>query len=314
MVLLAHAVAASVLAPGIFELYKALDQPVIGKTEAHAKPGGPNSGFEGGLYFRDSVGVYHLFPSECMLDRPKVPWDIHMESHDWTSPDGVHNWTRGAMIYNSSAKMDGSDRRGAIWAPVPVWDPKTEVWNLFYVGYTCDPGQVDGAIYRLVSRVAGPAGVAGPYENATIILDLEGMGGPSGHWEGTAKDQGDDSFFPWQIDNGSWVGFFGVHDKTGDTGGPKGVRTWKVGLAMAESLAGPWRRLSSLNPAEYIETPEGIENPIVTRTTDKAFYVAVYDALMPDQIHGSDDVVGIALSKDGIHFGHHQYLSLNASQ
>ena len=69
-----------------------------------------------------------------MLDRPKVPWDIHMESHDWTSPDGVTNWTRGEMIYDSSGKMDGSDRRGAIWAPMPVYDEDSERWNLF-----CEP-------------------------------------------------------------------------------------------------------------------------------------------------------------------------------
>ena len=63
--------------------------------------------------------------------------------------------------------------------------------------------------------------MAGPYprDNATIVLDLEGAGGKSAHWEGTAMDQGDDSFFPWRLENGTWVGFFGVHDKTGDTGG-----------------------------------------------------------------------------------------------
>ena len=70
----------------LFELQSALAEPVIDKARAHALPRGPNSGFEGGLYFRAADGVYHLFPSECMLDRPKVPWDIHMESHDWTSP------------------------------------------------------------------------------------------------------------------------------------------------------------------------------------------------------------------------------------
>eukprot|EP01050_Picozoa_sp_SAG11_P032977 SAG11_NODE_10977_length_793_cov_1.038961_2_plen_98_part_01 len=97
-----------------------------------------------------------------MLDRKGTPWDIHMESHDWTSADGVSNWTRGALIYDSSGKMDGSDRRGAIWAPMPVYDPATRWWTLFYVGYTCHPGQYDGAIYRLLSQTAGPAGVAGP--------------------------------------------------------------------------------------------------------------------------------------------------------
>lgn len=303
----------------VFELHQALDKPVIGSALAHSKPGGPNSGFEGGLYFKTADGMYHNFPSECMLDRKGVPWDIHMQSHDWVSPDGVSNWTRGALIYDSSGKMDGSDRRGAIWAPMSVYDSATKHWNMFYVGYTCDPGQVDGAIYRLVSQTAGPAGVAGPYpkENASIILDLEGAGGSSAFWEGTAKDQGDDSFFPWRLDNGTWVGFFGVHDKTGDAGktpaDPTGTRTWKVGLASSESLAGPWKRLNSLNPSEYIETPEGIENPIVTRTTDKKWYVAVYDALMKDQIHGADDVVGMSFSADGIHFGKAQYVKLNAT-
>ena len=239
----AASAAASTPPEPLFELHSAVAEPVIDRARAHALPGGPNSGFEGGLYFRAADGVYHLFPSECMLDRPKVPWDIHMESHDWTSRDGT-NWTRGEMIYDSSGKMDGSDRRGAIWAPMPVYDDDSERWNLFCepppnpsptthsstegvcglctdVGYTCDPGQVDGAIYRLISQTAGPSGVAGPYprDNATIVLDLEGAGGKSAHWEGTAKDQGDDSFFPWRLDNGTWVGFFGVHDKTGDTGG-----------------------------------------------------------------------------------------------
>ena len=48
--------------------------------------------------------------------------------------DGVTNWTRGEMIYDSSGKMDGSDRRGAIWAPMPVYDEDSERWNLF-----CEP-------------------------------------------------------------------------------------------------------------------------------------------------------------------------------
>ena len=36
---------------------------------------------------------------------------------------------------------------------------------------------------------------------------------------------------------GTWVGFFGVHDKTGDTGGPNATRTWKVGLVSSDSGA-----------------------------------------------------------------------------
>jgi hypothetical protein len=79
-----------------------------------------------------------------------------------------------------------------------------------------------------------------------------------------------------------------VHDKTGDTGGKNSTRTWKVGLATADSLGGPWRRLNDLNPAEYIESPEGIENPIVTKTSDGKYWVAVYDALMRAQIMGDE--------------------------
>ena len=70
----------------------------------------------------------------------------------------------------------------------------------------------------------------------------------------------------------------------------------------------------SSTQAEYIESPEGVENPIVTRTTDRQHWVAVYDALMRDQIHGADDVVGISVSSDGVHFGPAQYVKLNASQ
>ena len=65
---------------------------------------------------------------------------------------------------------------------------------------------------------------------------------------------------------------------------------------------------------KLVESPEGIENQIVARTTDKKYFVAVYDALMKDQIHGTDDVVGISVSVDGIHFGPAQYVHLNASQ
>ena len=39
----------------------------------------------GGLYTKTPDGMYHLFPTECMSDIPGVAWDIHTESHHWTS-------------------------------------------------------------------------------------------------------------------------------------------------------------------------------------------------------------------------------------
>jgi hypothetical protein len=130
-------------------------------------------------------------------------------------------------------------------------------------------------------------------------------------WEG---EQGDDSFHAWQLDNGTWMGFYGSHGGKAP-GAPPGPE-WQVGFASAPSLAGPWTRCPWLNPASYIENPEGIENPIVTRTINRTIahtYVAVYDALMPDQIHGSEDVVGITQSADGVHWSPAQYVHLNAT-
>jgi len=166
-VLLLSVAAFELAAAPNFVLQQALDAPVIGEAQGKAGSSPINHGFEGGLYLK-SGGQYHLFPSECMMDQPEVPWDIHMMSHHWTSPNGL-NWTKGAMVVNSSAKMDGSDRRGAIWAPMPIYNPSEERWNLFYVGYTCDPGQVDGAIYRLVSSTPGEAGIGGPYPVSAVL-------------------------------------------------------------------------------------------------------------------------------------------------
>jgi hypothetical protein len=194
-----------------------------------------------------------------------------------------------------------------------IFNPDEDRWNLFYIGYRCHPGQSDGAIYRIVSQTEGVAGIAGPYphDNATIILDEEM--GKKESWEG---GQGDDSFHPWQLDNGTWMGFFGSHGGQSPNSPPCHECEWQVGLATAPALGGPWTRCPWLNPASYIESPEGIENPIVTRTTNTSIassFVAVYDALMPDQIHGSSDVVGLTQSSDGVHWSAAQYVRLNAS-
>jgi len=156
-------------------------------------------------------------------------------------------------------------------------------------------------------------GIDGPYPagNATILLDEEM--GKKESWEG---GQGDDSFHAWQLDNGTWMGFYGSHGGQSPGDPICHACEWQVGLATAPTLSGPWVRIQDLNPASYIERPEGIENPIVSRTTDKAVnrtYVAVYDALMPDQIKGKGDVVGITESADGVHWSPAQYVSLNAS-
>jgi len=292
-----------------FELWQTLPAPVIGEAVGKGEHGIMH-GFEGGFFLRtEEDGMYHLFPSECMDDRKGLPWDVHMESHHWVSADGRTNWTRQELTYESSASYNGTDRRSAIWAPVVLWNAEENRWNMFYVGYTAGPhagySQVDGAIFRLVSQTDGRAGIAGPYpsSNATMILNMDGIGGKPEPWEGALpQGQGDDSFFAWQLDNGTWAGFYGSHERQGPQD-----RTWKVGLVMAPKLAGPWERLPWLNPAEYIESPEGIENPIVTRTMDGKWFVAVFDPLL----HGP--TVGITYSSDGLHWSKASYVDLNAS-
>ena len=308
----------SALPPPAFELVQALSHPVISLPQTAAQQPTNHGGFEGGLYTKtveDGLYMYHLFPTECMSDMVGVAWDIHTESHHWVSPDGVHNWTMAGLAFNSSAKRDGSDRRAAIFAPMNLWDADAGRWTIFYIGYTVggplNPhGQSDGAVYRVESATPGRGGIDGPYppESATIVLDEQ-----VGHKEAWEGYQGDDSFHAWQLDNGTWAGFYGSHGAQ-----PLGVQEWQVGLATAPKLAGPWTRVPWLNPASYIESPEGIENPIVTRTTDRtaAFsFVAVFDALVPDQINatGTKDYVGITQSADGIHWSPAQYVSLNAS-
>ena len=72
--------------------------------------------------------------------------------------------------------------------------------------------------------------------------------------------------------NSGWPaqGFYGSHGGKSPGSPPCHECEWQVGLASAPKLAGPWTRLPWLNPASYIEQPEGIENPIVTRTTNRS--------------------------------------------
>jgi len=69
------------------------------------------------------------------------------------------------------------------------------------------------------------------------------------------------------------------------------VSSWRVGLAAAPSLPGPWRRCSSLNPSP-VET-HFIENPVVSRIG--ASYLAVYDVDVD-----AGNAIGYTDSQDGV--------------
>ena len=248
---------------------------------------GNKYGFEGGRVVKIRE-TYHLFTSEMVGD----PHWVKMRLAHWTSTDRIH-WMRLATLYESSGDFTGEDPRAALWSPMPVYDPDTKRWNLFYVAYQAAPDTVhewltnhEGRIWRAVSGTPGWDGIDGPYRDNGIVLQ---RGKDSDPWEGL---QGTDSFFPYSA-GGKWYAFYGsAHTER------LPISLWQVGLASAASLGGSWIRCTDLNPLRI--EPRFIENPIVTRLTDGT-YVAVYDNHQPNE-------VGYAVSTDGIHWSSGQHL------
>jgi hypothetical protein len=261
------------------KLAKQHETPVITVQSAGAE--GIKIGFEGGRVIK-LKGQYHLFTSEMMDEHIGVK----MRLGHWASADRIH-WRRIATLYESSGNYTGQDPRAALWAPMPVYNDRESLWNLFYVAYRCAPSTAEkwldgheGKIWRAVSKVGGPNGIGGPYEDVGIILQ---PGAESQPWEGL---QGTDSFFPFKA-GVTWYGFYGSADTQKIP-----VQAWKVGLASAPQLAGPWKRFPDGNPLTIEKT--FIENPVVTELSDGTF-VAVYDNPVPNTI-------GYSFSRDGVHW------------
>jgi len=242
---------------------------------------GNKYGFEGGRVLK-LRGTYRLFTSEMTGD----PVWVKMKLAHWESQDRIH-WKRIATLYESSGEFQGKDPRAALWAPMPVYDPKEERWNLFYVAYSSQPNtktewrnNFAGTIWRAVSKVSGPNGIDGPYRDVGIILQPDSQTEP---WEGL---QGTDSFFPYKVGT-LWYGFYGSA-KTEHIP----ITFWGVGLASAPTLAGPWKRCAGMNPLKIEKVFS--ENPIVTKLDDGT-YAAVYDSNVPNAI-------GYTWSADGVHW------------
>jgi hypothetical protein len=254
-------------------------QPVLTIRDEDAQ--GNKYGFEGGRVVKIQ-GVYHLFTSEMAGD----PHWVKMRLAVWTSRDREH-WQRKATLFESSGDFTGKDERAALWSPMPVYDPDSERWNLFYVAYQASPDtghewltNHEGRIWRAISTKAGVDSIDGPYRDTGIILQ---RGKDSDAWEGL---QGTDSFFPYRVGS-KWYAFYGsAHTES------LPISLWQVGLVWAPSLGGPWTRCTSLNPLRV--EPRFIENPVVTELSGGG-YVAVYDNHQPNEI-------GYVFSADGIHW------------
>jgi hypothetical protein len=240
-------------------------------------------GFEDGRVVK-IAGAYHLITTEMFAE----PFSVKTRIGYWTSSDRTH-WTRVSTLFVSSGDQTGKDRRASLWGPLPAWNEKTGRWELFYVGYRSQPQTepqwllgYEGRIWRAVSQTKGPGGIGGPYKDVGVVLEPGPLSDP---WEGL---QGTDSFFPYPVGN-IWYGMYGTAHTEKHP-----VTAWQVGLASAPDLAGPWKRVSQLNPLPI--EPIFAENPIVTRLDDGT-YMAVYDTT------NDDHAIGYAWSGDGIHWG-----------
>lgn len=244
-----------------FALLKQYPNPVIDSTSAGAE--GIEYGFEGGTAIKFD-GIYHLFTTEMLGARMGVKTRL---AH-WRSDDRIH-WKRVSTVYESSGDFTGRDPRASLWAPMPVYNAQEGRWNLFYVAYRCGPSSktewrdnYDGTIWRAVSIQQGPGGIGGPYQDAGIILRPDAQ---SQAWEGL---QGTDSFFPYQVDH-LWLGFYGSANTE-----HLPIEHWRVGLAQAPALRGPWQRMAGVNPVNLEK--RFAENPVVTQLPN-GYYAAVYD-------------------------------------
>ena len=278
--------------PATLELIEQHPTPVITTKSPGAE--GIKYGFEGGRVVK--VGrTYHLFTSELAGD----PVWVRMKLGHWRSDDKL-KWTRASTLFESSGEFEGKDPRASLWSPLPVYDDAEGRWNLFYVAYESQPNtptqfrmNQNGRIWRAVSTVGGIDGVGGPYRNVAIVLQ---PGPESEPWEGL---QGTDSFSPYRVGK-EWYAFYGSA-KTEKLP----IEYWRVGMASAPSLAGPWRRRSELNPSPIEKT--FIENPIVTRLPDGR-YLAVYDT------GGNPDAIGYSISDDGIRWPQGQSLAIQTAR
>ena len=244
-----------------FVLVEQYPSEVIDKTSPGAEDTG--YGFEGGRVIK-VAGVYHLFTTEMLHGH----WAVKTRMAHWSSPDRIH-WKRVATLYESSGDFTGQDLRASLWAPMPVYNNQEGRWDLFYVAYRSAPstktewrGNYQGQIWRAVSKLKGHGGIGGPYEDVGVILEPDAN---SQSWEGL---QGTDSFFPYRVGR-RWMGFYGSANTE-----HLPVEHWRVGLAGAPTLAGPWKRLSEGNPVNLEK--RFAENPVVTLLKN-GYYVAVYD-------------------------------------
>ena len=259
-------------------LVSAHNGPVIGPDHPDVVGSNNISGFETGEVVKID-GTYHMFVNE-MFERPHR--DLRVSY--WTSQDAV-SWKRQSTIVESIPERSPTNPRSEVWLTGVEFNEKENAWNIFYVAYRAGDDKkgelpnsdYSGRIWRARSVKPGLRGIAGPYADMVIVLQPDEN---SQEWEG---QQAVACFNPYKV-NDKWYAFYDGHNYV-----PRGG--WPSGLACADNLIGPWKRMSEIfNPIPIVE--EFMENPVVTKLKSGK-YLAVFDAL-------GDQEIGYSISEDGV--------------
>ncbi len=256
------------------------DGPVIGAEHPDVITSGNLSGFETGQVVKIN-GTYHMFVNE-MFGRPHR--DLRVSY--WTSND-AENWNRHSTIVESIPGRTASNPKSEVWLTGVEYNETEDAWNIFYVAYRAGDAEkgektgsdYEGRIWRAKSVLKGIDGIAGPYADMEIVMKPDEN---SQAWEG---QQAVACFNPYKVKD-KWYAFYDGHNHI-----PQGG--WPSGLATADHLNGPWKRMpEGFNPVPIVD--EFMENPVVSRLKNGK-YLAVFDSF-------GDQEVGYSLSEDGVNW------------
>ena len=259
-----------------WEVVSSSPEPVIGPADA--APHGVFQGFETGQYTKVD-GTHFVAINELGLCE-HVTWDRTTRAALWSAPNGSGPWTRVTTLRNTSSMHTlcnltaGEGLPNACsWAPTLVFAPSTANgskpgWHLFYsacedVGGAPSPdpeAPKDKPGDGIVHAVSTTDSMTGPFiDLPSPLVAGSGVVMPFSH-----------AFTTWQLPNGTRMSF---------RNNVPGAADFSVGLERAiaddgKTLGGPWAYDNNSVPF-----PCGPENPIVSRSTDKKWFFAVYDAL-----------------------------------
>jgi len=277
---------------------------------------GNKGGIEDGIVVRRADGGFSMIGAEMYGD----PHWVAMRLGVYTSTDALH-WEKSRTLRTSKGKFSG-EMHDATWGPFFLRNPVNDTWAISYVGYRCAANNAsgwldnfDGTIFMRYATAKGDAGLDSAFgedggQGDAFAGDTKVIGpddfNVDGPWPHPCQGlQGTDSFYPYQLNDGSWAALAGTSmQQRGWKPGQGGNGKWPVSLATAPTLDGPWTRYNPTNKSHPADAPcvdingGGTENPIIQRRPDneKGFQM-VYDDL-----HGEGRGFGYAVSDDGINW------------